>query len=167
MKLHLREQSPETPRGARNISREDVPALGELMLAAYQDTIDYEGETLEAAVAEIRGTINGQYGPFLGDCSFLIEEKRRLLTACMITWSAELKAPLLTFSMTRPEAQRQGMGTMLIKTSINALVDRGHRDLYLVVTEGNAPAQHLYEKIGFRAVQKTTGGAVTDEGKDR
>ncbi|MFC1683343.1 GNAT family N-acetyltransferase [Candidatus Zixiibacteriota bacterium] len=167
MKLYLGDQAPETSPAARSISRDDLPALGELMLAAYRDTIDYEGETLKEAVAEVRGTLDGQYGPFLGDCSFLIEEKGQLLAACMITWSAELKAPLLTFSMTRPKAQRRGMGTMLIKTSINALVDRGHRDLYLVVTEGNAPALHLYEKMGFRAVQKITGGGATDEGEGR
>jgi len=151
MRLYLGDQVPETFPGTRNISRDDVPALGQLMLAAYQDTIDYQGETLEEAVAEVRGTLNGQYGAFLGDCSFLVEEKGQLLAACMITWSEELKAPLLTFSMTRPETQRQGMGMMLIRTCINALLDRGHRTLYLVVTEGNAPAQRLYRKIGFRA----------------
>ena len=109
MKLFLQEQAPETSPGARTVSRDDVPALGQLMLAAYRDTIDYQGETLKEAVAEVRGTLDGQYGTFLGDCSFLVEEGGQLLAVCMLTWSEELKAPLLTFSMTRCSSKRASM----------------------------------------------------------
>lgn len=153
MRLYLQGQNVEKIPDCRAVSGEDIPALGRLMLDAYRGTIDDEGETLDDAVAEIRGTIDGQYGPFLRDCSFAVEENEDLVAACLVTWSKTLKAPFLGYCITRPDHQNRGLGVFLVKTSINALVARGHRDLYLVVTEGNAPALHLYEKMGFRAVR--------------
>jgi ribosomal protein S18 acetylase RimI-like enzyme len=29
-------------------------------------------------------------------------------------------------------------------------MDNGYKELYLIVTEGNEPAEHLYKKIGFQ-----------------
>ena len=152
MKLLLEEQKVEKRWSCRSISEEDIPALGRLMLESYRDTIDYEGETIEDAISEIHGTLDGKYGPFLKDCSFVSEKKGQALAACVITWSEELKTPLLAFSMTHPDFKKQGLGTFLLKKSINALLVCGHKELHLVVTEGNLPAQRLYERIGFRAI---------------
>ena len=152
MKLFFQKQIvDETSWAPRNIREDDIPALGELMLAAYRGTIDDEGETLEDAVAEIRGTLDGQYGPLLKDCSFAVEQGDGLVAACLITWSDVLRAPFLAYSITHPDHQSRGLGAFLIKMSVNALAARGHRELHLVVTEGNQPAQYLYEKIGFQA----------------
>lgn len=142
------EVAPRLP--ARTIARGDAEALGALMYAAYHGTIDDEGETPEESVAEMRRTLAGQYGPLLQNCSFVIEEDGRALAATLVTeWR---DAPLLAFAMTRPEAQGRGMATFLIRRSINALLTEGHTELLLAVTEGNAPAQHLYAKLGFRVV---------------
>ena len=54
--------------------------------------------------------------------------------------------------MTRPEAQDRGMAGSLLKKSMNALLDRGYDRLTLIVTEGNASAQHLYASLGFRPI---------------
>ncbi len=52
--------------------------------------------------------------------------------------------------MTEPESQSKGMTTFLLKTAINVLLDNGHHDLALVVTEANEPAVRLYRKLGFK-----------------
>lgn len=153
MKLLLEKQGFERTWNCRNISEEDIPVLGDLMLESYRDAIDYQGESLEDAIEEVRQTIDGRYGPFLKECSFVIMEKGQAVAACFIAWTREKKMPLVAYSMTHPSFQNQGMGTFLLKKSINALLDRGHEKLYLVVTEGNLAAQHLYEKIGFRVSQ--------------
>jgi len=150
MKLLLKEQEFEESWSYRNISDKDIRSLGILMWESYQGTIDYEGETLEDAILEIHETINGKYGPLLERCSFFIEENGQALSACLMTWSEEMKLPLLAFSMTHPDFKNQGMGTFLLKKGINALLIQGHKELYLVVTEGNIAARHLYEKIGFQ-----------------
>jgi GNAT superfamily N-acetyltransferase len=150
MRLALTPQDVAPRWPVRTIARGDAEALGALMYAAYHGTIDDEGETPEESVAEMRRTLEGQYGPPLQSCSFLIEQEGRALAATVITWWRE--APLLAFVMSRPEAQGRGLATDLIKRSINALLAEGHTELLLAVTEGNAPAQHLYEKLGFRIV---------------
>ena len=39
--------------------------------------------------------------------------------------------------------------------SINALLDREHERLTLIVTEENEPAQHLYASLGFRPIAES------------
>ena len=153
MNLRLKKQSFDNVWQYRTILKSDVHSLGVLMLEAYQGTIDYEGETLQDAVSEVQATIDGKYGLFLNECSFLIEEGERILSACMVTWSERMQLPLLAYSMTHPAVKNQGMATFLIKKSINALHAQRYREVYLVVTEGNEAAQHLYKKIGFRSFE--------------
>jgi GNAT superfamily N-acetyltransferase len=139
------------PRWAfRPVVPQDVPALGTLMYAAYHGTIDDEGETEEDTLREVEATLRGQYGPLLGGCSFLIEEQPGSRALCATLLTQWRDGPLLGFVMTHPAAQGQGMATYLIQRSTNALLARGERELYLAVTEGNAPAQHVYERLGFR-----------------
>lgn len=91
--------------------------------------------------------MGGEHGPLLPSCSFLIEERGRALSATLISeWDG---APLVAFVMTHPDAKNTGMGTYLIQRSANALVAAGWNEMFLFVTEGNAPAQHVYEKLGF------------------
>ncbi len=61
--------------------------------------------------------------------------------------------PLLAYSMTHPDFKSRGMATYLLKSAINALLTFGYKELFLVVTDGNAPAQHVYEKVGFIPVE--------------
>jgi ribosomal protein S18 acetylase RimI-like enzyme len=58
-------------------------------------------------------------------------------------------APLVANVMTAPQAQNQGMATVLLRQAMNALLAHGYADLYLFVTEGNGPAQHVYQALGF------------------
>lgn len=150
MKLFLKKQEFKKSLCCRNISEKDIYPLGVLMLESYRSTIDYDGETLEDANSEIRSTLDGKYGPLLEQCSFIVEENERTISACIITWAEEMKLPLLAFSMTHPDSKNKGIATFLLKKSINALLAQGYKELYLVVTKNNIAARHLYEKIGFR-----------------
>jgi len=150
----------QSPRGAwlfRPIRIRDRDRLGALMLEAYRGTIDYEGESLQEAIEEVHNVLAGAYGPFFEDCSYVIEDEGKMLSASMVVMSDRVDAPLLAFSMTRPEYRRKGMAEFLLKASINWLLDAGHQDLYLVVTEGNTGAVRLYEKLGFRKVEVNRG----------
>jgi GNAT superfamily N-acetyltransferase len=157
MKMTLLRQSLRGAWLFRPISQGDVDALGQLMLAAYRGTIDYEGESLEEAIEEVYSVLAGAYGPFFEDCSYIIEDEGKILSASMIVLSDKVNAPLLAFSMTHPEHKRKGMAEFLLKASINWLLDADHQELYLVVTEGNTGAIRLYEKLGFRRVKVEDG----------
>jgi GNAT superfamily N-acetyltransferase len=149
MRLELVKCPQEGSWNFRVISPDDAVPLGELMLAAYRGTVDYHGETREDAIAEVKATLGGKYGAFLRDCSFLIEGEGQIISAVMVTLSEQYRAPLLTFCMTHPCRKTEGMATFLIRKACNALVDAGFRELFLVVTEANKPARHIYEKMGF------------------
>ena len=150
MNLVLEKQKVIHKENIRNISNKDTHILGSLMLNAYRGTIDYDGESLDDAISEVQATLEGKYGPFLEKCSFLIEEDKKAISASIITWFDEVKKPFLAFLMTHPKYKNQGHGTYLLKRSINVLLDDGYKELYLVVTNGNRPAQHLFKKMGFQ-----------------
>jgi len=136
-------------RNPRNDEKDDLAIL---LYAAYRGTIDDEGGTFADARAEIDRLFDGAYGRFLGDCSFVIEEGEFLASASLVTWWAPHDAPLVAFTMTRPEAQGRGLARSLLTKSMNALCDAGYDRLTLIVTDGNAPAQRLYRSLGFRTL---------------
>ena len=129
-------------------------ALGALMLAAYQGTVDDEGESEADAVAEVERTMGGGYGPLLNDCSFAAEEGDRIVGASMTTLFES--DPFLTYLVVDPEMKRRGIGTFLIVASGNALLSAGYTRLDLFVTEANGPAVNLYRKLGFQVVDRVT-----------
>lgn len=150
MRLALVQQAVSTRWLARPIEHADIPALATLMFDAYRGTIDDEGGTGDDARAEVERTFDGTYGDLLHGCSFVVEDDGCMLAATLVThWQ---DAPLLAFVLTHPDAKGQGLATYLIRRSINGLLSQGYDELYLFVTEGNAPAQHIYGRLGFTVV---------------
>jgi GNAT superfamily N-acetyltransferase len=147
MKLRLTEQTFSKSWPCRAVSLADAPALGQLMVEAYRGTIDYEGETVEQATEEMTGMLGSKYGDFMPSSSFLVEAEGQPIAACLISLWQE--APLVTVLMTHPSYRGKGLGTFLMRQSINALHAQDYQDLYLFVTVGNDDAQRLYEKLGF------------------
>ena len=152
MELRLRPQTLPGDLPIRGVCDEDKQDLAILLYSAYRGTIEDEGETFSDALAEIGKVFADSYGGFLSDCSFVIQEGEFLASACLVTWWEPHDAPLVVFTMTRPEAQGRGMARELMKASMNALLDRGYERLTLIVTDGNTPAQRLYASLGFRPI---------------
>lgn len=152
MELRLQPQtSPRDPpiRTARNDDKEDLAIL---LYAAYRGTIDDDGGTFADAASEIDALFGGTYGRFLSNCSFVIEQGEYIASASLITWWEPHNAPLVAFTMTRPESQGRGLARDLLQASMRALFNHGYDRLTLVVTDGNAPAQKLYTSLGFRPI---------------
>ncbi|MBO8155439.1 MAG: GNAT family N-acetyltransferase [Bacillaceae bacterium] len=147
MKLTLSKQGFRHEYNDKTITPDDYEKLGHLMFHGYKDTIDYEGESLEEFVYEMRQTLNGKYGPFLSDCSFLIEDRNQAVSAVIV--SLFKGAPFVTYTVTHPRYLNRGYSTFLLKRSINALIANGYQTLFLMVTKGNDSAQHVYQKLGF------------------
>jgi len=156
-----RAHDPGDRFAATQVTLDHAPALAHLMDVAYTGTIDHEGETPEQCLAEMRGTIEGKYGQRIEAASFVSMDGNTAASASLITlWKGH---PLLAFSMTAPEHQGKGRAGFLIQKSLFALKHLGYRELYLVVTEGNAPAERLYHKLGFELLgEAIPGRAVID-----
>lgn len=139
---------------AESVTSSHQAKLARLMWAAYQGTVDYDGETLEEATKEIEHTFEGGYGALLSDCSFVIsdESDQLLISAILITLYQD--APLLAFSMTHPDYKRQGYGRILVREAMAALTEAGYSEVYLSVNCANEPALGLYHSLGFREVEE-------------
>jgi len=149
MILRLQQQTFDREWLCRAIRKTDAHDLAILMYASFRGTIDDEGETFAGAVREIGKTLAGDYGELLPECSFVIKGGDFLASACLISWYEPSNAPFVVFTMTRPEHKCHGMARFLLKQSINALIEKGHSQLTLIVTDGNKPAQNLYVSLGF------------------
>jgi GNAT superfamily N-acetyltransferase len=139
----------------RPVRPEDVPALGALFIAAYRDTVDDEGETLEDAIGEAERILSGGYGPFLWDCSFVTGRDGGVdATSLIARWTppAGEPVPLLVLLATAPSVQRHGLAAALLNRSIDALADQGEHELRLWVNALNDRAIALYRKLGFDEV---------------
>jgi ribosomal protein S18 acetylase RimI-like enzyme len=162
MEVTLHPQSIPAEFRSRVVRPEDKEALATLLFAAYRGTIDDEGDSFADALEEIEKTWRGDYGRFLPECSFVVEDGEYLSSACMVSFFEPHAAPLVVFLMTRPEAKRRGLARCLLWRSMNALRDAAFSRLTLVVTDGNEPAQRLYHLLGFVPIEEGTaadGGA--------
>lgn len=135
------------PVGLRAMTKEDIPQLGKLFLAAYVGTVDYEGESEQEAIEAVEATFGGEFGEFVEASSLVIEQSGRLTSAAFITlWQGQ---PLLAFSVTAPEFKGQGFAGKCISASMRALAAAGYRELHLFVTSSNASALSAYNRLGF------------------
>ena len=65
----------------RNVCFDDYKAIGELDLLTIKNTIEFEGETLEESIIEMKSTFEGKYGTFLPQASYLIMNKGEIVSA--------------------------------------------------------------------------------------
>jgi ribosomal protein S18 acetylase RimI-like enzyme len=157
MALDLRHAVPAEHElvASRPLVESDAPDLAILMLAAFRGTLDDEGEDIDQARDEVRQTFAGVYGPLMWNSSFVVDDESArpaLRSASVITfWQG---SPLLSFTVTHPRAGRSGLATALICQSARTLAAAGHTRLDLFVTRGNTPAERLYDKLGFRDVER-------------
>jgi ribosomal protein S18 acetylase RimI-like enzyme len=130
----------------------DAEAIAHLMLEAYRGTIDAEpGDTLDTARGEVATTLEGGYGDFMPEASFLAHEEDELVSASLVTrYQAH---PLIAFTMTRPDRKERGLSRAAMGRSFAALAGAGEPHVDLVVTEGNRPAHHLYVSLGFVEIE--------------
>ena len=149
MRARLHPGAPPQLPGLRRPVPDDIAGLGRLMEQAYRGSVDDEGEDEAAAVDEVRKTLAGGYGAFDSEASSVLEQAGELLAATLVTrWE---ERPFVVFSMTAPQARRQGLARAGLAWATAVLHERGETQLALVVTTANTPARRLYESLGFVA----------------
>lgn len=147
MTAHLEARDRVPIEGERRLRVSDDLALAQLMLAAYKGTVDEEEETLEQALTEIRNTLAGEHGPFLPDCSRVVEREGQVVSAILVTrWH---ERPLVAYAMTAPAWKRRGLATAGMVNTMQDVLATGEKLLSLVVTVKNEPAYQLYQDLGF------------------
>lgn len=134
----------------RTPAETDIEELAGLMLEAYLGTIDYEGETIEAARQEVRSYFEGS--PLL-DSSYVAMVDESMAGATLLSeWRDE---PLVGYVMTRPEYKNQGLGGVLLRASLATLRQAGERRVHAFITEGNMASEALFRGVGAELVSTT------------
>ncbi len=138
--------------GLRAIVPEDLPALAELHRDAYHGSFDRFlfseiDDELESARQEIRDLWEGRWGSYAPEGSWTLEEGGRLLGAVL---SVRTEAGALVADVAvGPGHRRRGVGRAVLLRALHGLRSAHAGPIYLNVTEGNAPAFRLYERLGF------------------
>jgi RimJ/RimL family protein N-acetyltransferase len=133
----------------RAISLDDAEALAHLMLEAYRGTIDYEGEDIDDARAEISSFFDGD--PML-EHSWAAVVDRALASAVLVSMFED--APFISYVMTHPEFKNQGWGGRVVAATLAALADAGHHEVALYITDGNLPSEALFRSLGALRVME-------------
>ncbi len=128
----------------RTISRDDREELASLMLDAYMGTIDYEGESLEDAVEEVRSFFGD--GEALTDRSHAVEDEGTIVSAVLVSLSAG--EPFIGYVMTRASHKNQGLARLVTHTALEKLADDGHERVVFYITDGNTPSEALFDSLG-------------------
>ncbi len=120
--------------GLRAAQAMDVPAMAALHAAAFPPA--------EAWGADAIGMMLGLSGAF-----GVISPGTGFVLARAVAGEAEV----LTLAVA-PAARRQGLGAALVRAVLAAVGAAGGRQMFLEVSDGNAPARALYASLGFAPV---------------
>jgi RimJ/RimL family protein N-acetyltransferase len=128
-------------------THDDRIALADLMMSAYVDTIDYDGETHEQAVEEVDGAFADEA---------LLEESRVAIRDGTIH-SAVLVSlvdsdAFIGYVMTRADDKNTGLASALLDESIAAIWAAGYDRVRCFITEGNRPSERVFYRAGFRVI---------------
>ena len=147
MTVHLAARERVALDGERRPRPSDDLQLAELMLAAYKGSLDEDEETIEQALAAIRKTFEGEHGPFIENCSRVVERNLKIVSAILVTaWQGR---PFVAYAMTAPGWKRQGLARAGMLNTMQDVLANGEMLLSLVVTVKNEAAYSLYQDLGF------------------
>jgi len=136
----------------------DIPGLAELMLSAYQETIDDDDETHEDAEHEVRSFFRNH--PML-DHSIFLTAGNDYTAACLVSYLDNENAPLIAYIMTRRGSKGTGLARSLLETVLMLLEASGHSRVLATISEGNVPSERLFTSCGFERVGRNTNLADT------
>jgi RimJ/RimL family protein N-acetyltransferase len=133
----------------RHPSVEDTQLLAELMLASYQGTIDYDGETLANALKEVESFYADVSSQDWLAHSWLAFAEEELVTACLVGFWQAKNSPLIAYMMTAPHWKGKHLAAAALLRSLQELSAHRFSEVRAVITEGNEPSERLFTRAGF------------------
>ena len=127
----------------RSVTVEDWPELADLMLDAYTGTIDYDGEDLDDAMAEVGSFLDGD--PWLTH-SRVAQVDEGIASAVLV--SGMDGEPFIGYVMTRAAHKQRGLGRLLVSSAMSSLAGAGHTRVAFYITAGNIASERLFMGLG-------------------
>jgi len=142
----------------RAIVADDLEALAQLMLDAYEGTIDSEGETIVEARDEVGGWIEHEWPDAV--CSQVstigFDPDGDAVCAVLVSpWESD--EVLIGYVITTPAAKGRGLGGALVEHVLDQLPSLDITTVRAAITVGNTPSERLFDSAGF-----ATGTFITD-----
>lgn len=131
----------------RQPTAEDRLQLASLMMDAYADTIDYDGETEEQALEEVDGYLAGEAYLDVSVVAIVDDVIQSAVLAGRI-----LGVPMIGYAMTRAAVKGRGLASALLDLAIAAIWDAGADELRAFITEGNTSSERIFKRVGFEVV---------------
>ncbi|MBC7227458.1 MAG: GNAT family N-acetyltransferase [Thermoflexales bacterium] len=128
---------PDIPCTVRPARAEDIPALARLDHDAFPPPWWFSAATLERIRQEA--------------ACFLVAERDGLLIGYTEARPADHGAHIGRLAVA-PPFQRQGVGSLLLRTTLSQLWKQGVGEVTLNTQEDNIASRRLYERFGFRPV---------------
>lgn len=137
----------------RRITPDDGPDLRAVRLAALADTPSAFGSTFteEAARTDAEWSDRAQWASAGVERITLLAHRGDRVVGIAGGYREEIQSTEvhLVSMWTAPEVRRCGLGRLLVGAVIDWAADTAAASVGLWVTRGNAPAQLLYESMGF------------------
>jgi ribosomal protein S18 acetylase RimI-like enzyme len=147
----------EVPPGLRRWRPGDAPAIAALLAAAYpgEDEVrPFAPDGTEAEWTEYVGQLVGASGCgtiMPSGCYVAPAGPDRVIGVVLVTHLAEATAHIAQLAVD-PQAQRAGLGRVLVNAACGAASDARCDRMTLLVEGGNVAARRLYDASGFRGV---------------
>ena len=135
------------PTEVRNVEPDDLKGLAQLMLDAYQGTIDYDDETYEDSVTEVRSFLDDD--PAL-EHSYILELAG--MVGCAVLVQVRDEDIFIGYVMTRPEHKGTHIGRRLVHHALSRAAADGYGRAVFYITQGNGPSEVLFASLGAVAV---------------
>ncbi len=135
------------------------PEIAHLMVAGYRGTIDFDDETDDDALEELRGAIAGANGLPIRDVWLVARtaDGEAVAAIATIRWR---EMPFISYVFTTAAEKRRGYAGALIQHAAATLEAAGESEIVLFVTVGN-PARSLYERLGFIEADDPVAGPTS------
>jgi hypothetical protein len=138
-----------TPANLRNVTPEDIPALGALFFAAFLGTIDDAGQAVTQYESKAKAILAGRYGDWIPAASWAIQETDGLRSACLVCDYKPYGCPVIAVVTTTPSYKRTGDGGMVVKAALMSLAALSYLECCAMITMGNDASERLFETCGF------------------
>ena len=133
----------------RNITVDDVPALGTLFYEAFLGTIDDAGQTESQYALKAAAILGGRYGEWMPAASWVLEEAGNLLSACLVCDYKPYGCPVIAVVATTPSRKRSGDGGTLLNAALLSLATLDYTECCTMITMGNGASERLFSRCGF------------------
>jgi hypothetical protein len=149
-KFAAAQRSADIGRNAaiRPVASSDAEALAELMLEAYRDTIDYEGEEIEEAREAVSEFFSAS--PLM-DAS-MIATVDGVAASVVLVMSLD-DGPFISYVFSHPARKRNGLADQVVAAACQRLVAVDENEVRFAITDGNVASEALFGRLGAVRLQ--------------